>query len=547
MANKVLSIEVGANKTILCVTSKMTNNPKVYQTIVLDTPYVCVVDGYIKDIKTLGNFISDKLREAKIVINRVVFTISSSKIANREVILPLVKLSKIKEIINANAEDYFPIDVKDYNISYMLLEKMNTKELQQYRLMVLAVHNNLLNTYFELADYLKLRVESIDYIGNSIYHILKKQVSAELNMVVQINEQNTLINVLKKGSLEMQRIIPYGYESVINTMLHHSYYKFEKDSEAFTLLRDNLLINPQFMKSQYGEYSIPTEEQSVEVKREDPVEEITESLHYLVNNVLRVADYYSARNNNAKIGKIYLVGMGAKFQGIEQLFANETGMEAEIINQLRNVTFLQQTTEENFNQSDYMACIGAAIAPIGMIPVKFTQSAEKKNNIVSVTVISSLAILTSIILIATSNQMLKSAEAEKVKLTQEITSLESIDLVYSDHQKLVEEQATILNLDGYCYNFNEEFVSLLNEMELKLPSSATIHSMTTTDSSIVLNITVNSKEAAAMTLIQLKSVEYLTNVNTSGIAEVVDEYGISEVSFSVMADYYLPVTEQEAQ
>jgi type IV pilus assembly protein PilM len=544
MANKVLSIEIETHSTKICVVSYKSKNPKVYQTIVLDTPYDCVEDGYIKDINTLSKAISNKLKEAKISVNSVIFTISSSKIANREVLIPQVKPNKIQEIINTNAEDYFPIDIKDYNVSYILLEKVNTKEVKQYRLLVLAAHNNLLTTYVELAESLKLRVESIDYLGNSVYHVLQKQVAHDISMVVQINEQNTLITVLKKEVMELQRIIPYGYDAVLHTLIDHPFYHIDKEAEAFRLLMDKPLINPQFNRGGV-QNDIASTENPQEGNLIEPVGEITESLRYLVNNVLRVSDYYSTKNRDVRISTIYLMGMGAKFLGIEQIFSNETGIRTESINTLHGVTFAKNLLAENFSQSDFMSCVGASIAPVGMLPIKYTQNVVNKNNIVSVTVISSMAIFTSIVLLVISNQLIKNAEVEKARLTDTITSMESINTVYSENLSLKEELAAIHQIDADCYSNNEQLVELITELELKLPSNVTVHSFHVTATDLLMDITADSKETAAMTLKQLKTIGFLTNVNTAGISEQVDEYGEVQVKFSVSASYSLPIVIQE--
>lgn len=544
MSNKVISFEIGSQVIKICVVSFRKKNPKVYQTLILETPYDCVEDGYIKDMNTLTTVIGKKLKEANISVGHAVFTISSTKIANREVILPMVKEKKIAEIIKANTADYFPIDVKDYNITYIIMEKIITKEVKNYRLLVLAVHNNLLTNYYELAERLKLKVDSIDYVGNSVYQVYQKLITQGTNMIVQINEQNTMVNVLQKNVLELQRIIPYGFDTAINSILDQPYYKINKAEEAFILLRDKPLIRPRFagIEQQYEEEEILTITQS-----EEPVEEITNSLRHLVNNILRVVDYYSSKNQNNKIKTIFITGLGAKLNGLEQLLANEIGIEVKVIGQLHGVTFTQPITIENFSESDFIACAGATIAPVGMIPSKYAIRETQKSNLVSVATITSLAAVTTILLWLLSNNAVNDAEKEKAVLSSQIMAMESIDAIYSENLRMIEELTTIKSLEDLCYSNNEVLVPLIKELELKLPSNVIVHSMTAGASGVVMNLSANSKESAAMTLIQLKSIGYLTEVTTAGINDQKDEYGISEVSFSVIATYAKPDQTEEAE
>jgi len=538
--SKVISFEIGTQNIKICVVSFGQKNPKVYKTMVIPTPYDCVEDGYIKDVNTLATAIGKRLKEEKISESRAVFSISSSKIVNREVILPMVKENKIKDIITANAEDYFPIDVKEYNISYIIMERIHTKELRNYRLLVLAVHNNLLMTYYELAERLKLKVESIDYVGNSVFQICQKQVTNDTSLMIQVNEQNTMVNVIHKNVLELQRVIPYGYRSAVNSILEIPYFKINKEEDAFQeLLNKELLLSHFAEKDKYQ-----TEAEEVD-NQNGAVKEVTESLRYLVNNIIRVAEYYTSKKPDSKIQHMCLIGMGSKLKGIEQLLSNEIGVEVKVIDILHGVSFVHPIDIEHYSQSDFIACAGATIAPMGMIPMKYTIRESRKNNLVSVLTISSLAILTSLLLWFMSNRAVEDANHRIDELKAQISSMESIDVIYTENLVIKEKLAAIQTLEDICRSKNEQLVSLINEMEQKLPSEAVIHSMTAGESGLTMNITVDTKETAAMTLIQLKTIEGLTDVTTSGISETEDEYGGTEVSFSVLASYNLPTQAEE--
>ena len=534
MANKVISFEIGAQMTKICVSSYKQKKPRIYKTLVVPTPYDCVEDGYIKDVNTLAMAIGKKLREAKISVSHAVFTISSTKIVNREVVIPLVKEKKIAEIISANAEDYFPIDVKDYNVTYLMMEKINTKEVKNYRLLVLAVHNNLLMTYYELAERLKLKIDSIDYIGNSVFQIFQGQVVQGTNIVVQMNEQNTMVNVMQKKVLELQRIIPYGYDATINTMLDNPNYKLTKAEDAFQRLKENVLIRSHFSHGNQGNDQEPGD-----------YDELTQALQPLVNNILRVIDYYTSKKPDVHIQTVYLTGMGAKLKGIDQLVSNELGIEAKVIETFHGITFTRPIKTLDYSQSDFLACAGATIAPVGMRPVKYAIRETHKNNLVSVVTIVSLVVLTSVLLWFLSDQQVKEAEAEKARLSAQIASMESIDIIYTENQKISVELNTIQGLEQICYSNNEILVPLITELEQKLPSTVIVHSMTAGETGIVLNVTANSKETAAMTMMQLKTIPYITNVTTTGISDQKNEAGMSVVSFSIMAAYAAPEQSKE--
>ena len=90
MAGKVVSIEIGNALTKVALVDYKAKNTKVYNAFVFATPEGTIDDGYIKNSEEFCETLSSKLAEYSIGERRVVFAISSSKIANREVSLPYV-------------------------------------------------------------------------------------------------------------------------------------------------------------------------------------------------------------------------------------------------------------------------------------------------------------------------------------------------------------------------------------------------------------------------------------------------------------------------
>lgn len=127
MAKKVLSIVIGTECTKVCEVSYKKNYKnkgiRVYRSISFPTPPNTIEDGYIKDKDVFGEELRIRLKAAKIKTDKVIFSVASSKIANREVMIPPVAEKKIMDIITTGASDYFPIDLKEYILSYLILEK----------------------------------------------------------------------------------------------------------------------------------------------------------------------------------------------------------------------------------------------------------------------------------------------------------------------------------------------------------------------------------------------------------------------------------------
>lgn len=130
MAKKVLSIVIGTECTKVCEVSYKKNYKnkgiRVYRSISFPTQQGTIEDGYVKDKGAFGDELKSRLKAAKFKSDKVIFSVASSKIANREVMIPPVNEKKIMDIIKTGASEYFPIDMKEYILSYLILEKRIT-------------------------------------------------------------------------------------------------------------------------------------------------------------------------------------------------------------------------------------------------------------------------------------------------------------------------------------------------------------------------------------------------------------------------------------
>ena len=176
MASKTLTIEVGNEFIKVCEMQNNKNTVMVHHAISVQTPQDTVEDGFVKDINQVSEVIKRALSEEQITSKEVTFVLNSSRVATKEVILPLVKREKIQELVNANASEYFPVNIDDYVFSYTILEEKKTKEEQKSRILVFAAPEGLVESYFNLARVLGMKVTAVDYAGNSTLQLIKIQI-----------------------------------------------------------------------------------------------------------------------------------------------------------------------------------------------------------------------------------------------------------------------------------------------------------------------------------------------------------------------------------
>ncbi|NLZ82851.1 MAG: pilus assembly protein PilM, partial [Clostridiales bacterium] len=503
-------------------------------------------DGFIRNKEKFVEVTREKILEANIKSKKVVFTVASTKIANREVTIPFVKFKRIKDIIDANASEYFPVEISEYTIAYNVLDKIVDETGKQLIISVLAAPNQLIKNYYSVAELLGYEVEAIDYLGNSIVQSCKRQVGTGIDMIVQVQEESTLLSILEGGVLTLQRTIQHGTESIINTLMNSEYYHVRDEEEALHLLTSNALINRGFLYSQDEVAATIVDypqEDDYYTRQQIGKKELTESLFNLINNITRVLDYYSSKNGDKKIVTIYLTGQGSKIKGLDDLLNNETGIQVEKIDTLYGVTFSRDINMRNENQGDFLACIGATMNPLNFMPKEYLKTVEKQSLIHTRRVALIGSIVFSGILVLTAYLGYKTEAMEHERLEAQISQLAEASELYEMHKDVKGKYTSIKTMYEVTTGHNDQLTALIKELEYKLPSDCNVVAMNITDTDISLNINTSSKTIVAKVLTQLKTIESLTQVSTANITETRDEGGNVTVSVTVSAQYQSIVEE----
>jgi type IV pilus assembly protein PilM len=528
MAGKVISIEIGSALTKVALLDYKAKNTKVYSSFVFDTPEGAVEDGYVKNTEEFVETLAAKLASNQITEKRVVFTISSSKIANREVTLPLVSRDKIMSMIKANASDYFPVDIKNYHLSYTVLERISTKEAKQMKLLLLAVPLDLLESYFDLARTMNLSLQSIDYAGNSIFQITRNLKRNETNVSIHINEKNTIISIMENGVLALQRSISYGADSALETLMSIDKYRYDEEftrEKALQLLLTEQMINTVMPESEDVAYS----ESDLSEEERDRAE-ITESLRYLIGNITRVMDYYLTKSQSAKIDMIYLSGIGAEFKGLRELFSFEIGSTVKVITAVDGVAY--EPTDPMMALSIMLVAVGAAKNPMGLMPTEFSTKKVKKVSLAIPATVLVAGVVISIAMFAYGQISYTVEKSTRDSLQKELDDMQQYVQLKERYDNGTEVYNGVMEMYGQSENMNQYLVAFIDELEEKMPDSFVAVSFNATEDGVNMGVTVDSLTEAARVIQQLRTFETISEISSSGFSktesnsgEVVDEDG----------------------
>lgn len=539
MGNKVLSIEIGQQMTRICEVDYKKRNPHMYNCLSFETPVGVIEDGFIRDKLALATVLREQLNAAGLKNDKVVFTLSSNKIANREAIIPLVKDNQIASIVATNAKDYFPVNVEEYNITYSVLERINTKEVKQMRILVLASPALLVKGYFELAEMMNLHIVSIDYTGNSSYQLLRTQINSGVNLVVQINDQNTIINLLENENLLLQRTLPYGSSSITQAVISNSVFRVSNYVEAMRLLTKEKILNPHFDSADEVAFTLEdvSEEYGLLSMKENAKSDVTSSLGNLLSNISRVIDYFVTKHPGKKIENIYITGEGSSIQGLEQLMTNEMGFEVKLLHQLTSVAFGKTNVDIEKNQSIFLSCVGAAIAPIDFTPAEYNVKQVSNNGLLLPLLLLGVSVLGAIAIFLSSFMIYRTAENKYEELQASLAKIQDITQIYANYQTAENNLKNVEAFDALTKNASEHLLEFIAELEQKTPVGNMTQTLTVQESSINIQATSTSKEVLAKYMETLGTFESLQSVSVSSYVETKDENNMPTVTYTIVCTF----------
>ena len=545
---KVLGVEIGTSAIRICEVDYKSKSPKVYKYVTLKTPDGAFRDDIVEPGEELVSVIKEALSENHIRTKQMVFTMNSTKIASREVAIPYVKENKIGEVIKTNASDYFPVDLDQYELAHTVIGvSENEKGIKQYKVQVLAAPKNMINSYLSLAQALGCTVAALDYSGNSLYQMVRTHCDTGVKMVVKINENASMVTVIKDQVIVLQRNVAYGVGEIITSVMNSSYFGNPSYDAALHILRERNCIQSDLSTAQQQN---PGQTDGSEAGEGASLqEEFNTALNSLISGIARVADYYNSRSNGAVIEKVYITGIGGDIAGMDQLLKNAVDIRVQPLSEIDGFHLERDFKGESFGQ--YITCIGAAIKPLGFLDETIEKKKkmdmmpdEKSVQRIAVIVLVG-GILVAIALSATALFRYQGLKDENERLQRRIVELEPIKNVYAAYL----QQKYTYDKVNFFYNStvtpNEQLVEFIEEMEAKMPYTIYVESFNSNLENVSMSLSVKDKREAAMVIRQFRTFETIdpNAIVISGLTDsgaVMDGQPLEtepQVSFTIMLTF----------
>lgn len=521
---KILSIEIGVDVTHVLEMDYRVKNPKVYRNFSFQTPVGVIGEAGVRKSEEFRTALHKLLDVNKIKTRKTLFVVNSGKIASREVLIPMIKENRIKDFLNTNSADFFPVDLSRYQLVYRNEGVVQQDKVKKRKLYVFAVPGDLVQSYEELADFCSLELTALDYVGNSIFQMMHKAVGNNICCSVKLDDNATMITIINQGMVVLQRTVFYGFEEVEKVVVDSGLFPKEQYPAAMDILQQTDCLD--------ANQAAP--EDAMNAMRAEAVE----ALRPMIGNIRRVLDYYQSRNNGAEVKECFLIGNGAYIKGLDRLMSMELNLPVHL--QEKDVLNGFRTSGGRFDAM-YEACYGAAIQPLDFVfgsaqTAKIIEE-KKKRELLAAKLIGLLCVACAVILLALSGVQRIALSHELNTLNKQKDELEYIQDIYNAYVDTKSQYDDVIKMNGRTETVSDALADAIEEMEEKFPSGVKVTSLTSNGEGISMDIEVSTKEEAAKILQNLATFDAFRSVTTNGITESTDENGKITVTFSVMCTY----------
>lgn len=267
----------------------------------------------------LYNRIKKFLRQKRGKTDEVLFSLIGSDIVTRHIEVPIMNKKNIRTSVEWEMSQYLPAGGSNHYMDFQIIDKVENADKKVYKLLVAAVPREKVDKLSKLCDRLKLKLRAVDIAPNCVARVFKPERNAksvaESIGVIELGEKVSSIIILDKGSLFVEREVPFGTESVIREIGRRLQIEEE---EAAHYLREVFTFN------------FREEDMEVDTRIQTMFDNVFSSF-------LKVIQFYTTGRVKRPLDEIYVTGSACYIHGLEDYIEGYFNSPTVIINSTKNL------------------------------------------------------------------------------------------------------------------------------------------------------------------------------------------------------------------
>lgn len=289
------------------------------------------------DRQKLAEVIHELLSQAKILTKNVAVGIPSQKVFTTVADIERLPDKELAKTIQYQADSLIPTPLAESKIDWALLGD-SPKDKTQVEILLTSVPNEFIENRLDMLESIGLNVVAFEPDNIAIARSIIAADTSVPQMVLDIGSKSTDMVITMNGAPRLTRGIPTGSEALIRAAMQNLNID-QKQAEQFVF--------------KFGLAKDKLEGQVYQA--------ILGTVDLLVNDIEKSIKFFAARYQGVKLDRIIVTGGASVLPEFPLYLANKFGINVEIGNAWRNVTFPADRQNELLAVSNYFA-VAAGLA-----------------------------------------------------------------------------------------------------------------------------------------------------------------------------------------
>jgi type IV pilus assembly protein PilN len=534
---QVINLQAGDRISLVCRSTKKGNGVTINEHFFFQTPIGTVSDGMISEPDAYAKALTQEFANHGMKnVTEVNVCLASGKTATREVVLPKLKDKQLASLIKSNADEYFPVDMSQYKLSYTVIgdvedaapgssgnpdakdgkAKTAPKSSGKQKVLIKAAPKEVLNSYVSLSQKALFHLRTIDSAQNALYQALKNVKLQGTVMYVDIGSVRMDCTFLKDGNYVMQRSFTYGGDEMIVPYIERQGMTEENYFEAFLELTD-----PQ--------------KNSIE---KDLAEDL---LSRCVSSITRAADYLRT-TKNMQVDGIVLLGTCAHLPYLREAIQEQSGIDVAFIENIKETAPLVNGSAD---LARYLSCAACIIDSIDLTPDAYLANKAKRgftfgggsDSLMVPIIVAVVLIAVGVVLGLFSVLGYLSKKQELAAIQSEMEQLKPAKEAYDAYIAYQKDSNSLDVIKNDAEGNNKQLRSFFEELEAKMPSDLIVMNAQCNASTVTMTCSCDTLDDVANVISDFRKFESIeiTNVSVPSVSLSKSENGQKTENFSITA------------
>jgi type IV pilus assembly protein PilM len=289
------------------------------------------------DQQRLGQIIKELLDQSRVTTRNVAVGIPSQRVFTTVVDFDRLPPSELAKAIHYQADSLIPTPLDQSKVDWAVIGD-SPKDKTKLEILLSSVENSFVEARLDMLEALGLDVIAFEPDNLALARAMVAQDNMTPQMVIDIGSKNTDLVITVNGAPRLTRSIPTGAEAIIRAA------------------SQNLNIDEKQARQFVFKFGMGKDKLEGRI-----YEAIISTVDLLTGEIDKSIKFFQARYADIQLGRIIVTGGASALPEFPLFLANKFGIEVEIGNAWRNVSFAPERQNELLAVSNHFG-VAAGLA-----------------------------------------------------------------------------------------------------------------------------------------------------------------------------------------